>query len=188
MRPQGISQYRSRCRGPIQASGSGASASAWGPGLAVPQPPHARDARPLLAPVRPPRGLLRGEEPFAVEDLALAQQVKNGPAQPRGQGSQGAGLAVLLLPPGQPALGLLAFAEQQAGRLGEGPFEMGVADFVAAGALLLPGRFVDTADQPGVRQELANLGEPADVVDLVEQDQGQDRADAGDGTQPGVGL
>src|SRR5262249_9799830 len=54
MRPPGIFKRRSVCRGPIQASGSGASASAWGSGLAVPPSPHARHARPHGAPVRPP--------------------------------------------------------------------------------------------------------------------------------------
>src|SRR5262249_28009068 len=214
MRPPEISKYRSRCRGLIQASGSGASASAWVSGLGVPYHAHARDARPHLAPVRPPaprhapvlalrvgrgspslrgkprptRVVLRSEEAFAVEDLLLAQQVVDGATQPRRQGPQGAGLAVLLLPPGQPTFGRLALAEQQAGRLRESPFEMGVADLVPPGPLLLAGRFVSAADQPSVGQELTDLGETTDIVDLIEENQRQHRADAGDRAQAGVGL
>src|SRR5262245_56554492 len=180
-----------------------------------PQPSRAQHARPKLAPVRPPaprhgpagphpgrsrspslRGdrprpgccLLRGEEPFAVEDLALTQQVVDGSAQASGQGSQGPRLAVFLLAAGQPLLGLLVLAEEQAGRLREGPFEVGIADLVAAGALLLAGRVVGATDQPGVGEELADLGEAADVVDLVEEDEGQDLADAGHGAQAVEGL
>ena len=65
---------------------------------------------------------------------------------------------------------------------------MGVADLVAAGALLLAGRLVAAADQSGVRQKLADLGEAADVMNLVQQDQGQHLADAGHGTQAVKGL
>src|SRR5262249_29071654 len=75
-----------------------------------------------------PTACLRGEEPFAVEDLLLAEQVVDGAAQAGGERPEGAGLAVLLLAAGEPALGLLALAEEQAGSFGEGPFAMGVAD------------------------------------------------------------
>src|SRR5262249_16790603 len=61
-------------------------------------------------------------------------------------------------------------------------------DLVAAAALPLAGRLVAAADQPGVGEELADRGEAADVVDLVEQDQGQDLADAGHGAQAVEGL
>src|SRR5262245_8852407 len=154
-----------------------------GPGVSAgsrtrgPQHSRPQDACPKLAPVSPPAPrpggcLLRGEKPFAVEDLALAEQVVDGSAQASGQGSQGPRLAVFLLAAGQPLLGLLTLAEEQAGRLREGPFEMGVADLVAAGALLLARRLVGAADQPGVGEELADLGEAADVVDFVGADEG----------------
>src|SRR5262249_31676602 len=135
-----------------------------------------------------PTARSRGEEAFAVEDLLLAEQVVDGAAPAGGRGPQGAGRAVLLRAAGEPALGLLALAEEQAGGLGEGPFEMRIADLVAAGALLLPGRFVAAPDQAGVGQELPDLGETPDVVDLIKEDQRQHRANAGDGTQAGVGL
>src|SRR5207248_4059466 len=48
--------------------------------------------------------------------------------------------------------------------------------------------FVGTANQAGVGQKLADLGKTADVVDLVQQDEGQDLADAGHRTQTMEGL
>src|SRR6516162_1991512 len=132
--------------------------------------------------------LSRGEESLAVKDLPLTQQVIDGTAQASRQRAQGAGLAVLLLAASQPLFGLLTFADEQAGGLGEGPLQVGVADLVAAAALLLAGRLVCAADQPSVGQKLSDFGEAADVVDLVEQDQGQHLADAGHGTQAVKGL
>src|SRR5262249_54927613 len=73
-------------------------------------------------------------------------------------------------------------------RLGEGPLEVGVADLVAPGALLLAGRLVGATHQPGVREELASGREAADVVDLIKQDEGQDLADAGHRAQALEGL
>src|SRR5262249_10971045 len=130
----------------------------------------------------------RGEEASGVEGLLLAEQVVDAAAQPRGERPQGAGLAVLLLPAGEPALGLVALAEEPAGSLGEGPFEVGVADLVAAAALLLPGRLVGAAHQPGVGEELAGGGESADVVDLIKQYQRQHLADARGRPQAVEGL
>ena len=64
-----------------------------------------------------------------------------------------------------------AASREQDGRFGEGPLQMGVADLVAAEALASCRPTRGAAHQPGVGEELADLGEAADVVDLVEQDQ-----------------
>src|SRR5262249_32277276 len=56
----------------------------------------------------------RGEESFAVKDLAFAEQVIYSSTQTSGQRAQGARLAVLLLAASQPLFGLLALAEAQA--------------------------------------------------------------------------
>src|SRR5262249_49772421 len=60
-------------------------------------------------------------ETFHVDRSFLPQHVIDGPAQASGQDAQGLGLAVLLFPAGQEALGLVALPGQQAGRLREGP-------------------------------------------------------------------
>src|SRR5262245_15291312 len=98
------------------------------------------------APVAPRAGLLRGEELAGVEGLLFTQQVVDGPTQPRRERPQGAGLAVLLLAPRQPAFGRLARTQEQCGRLRKRPLQVRVADLVPSRTLLLPGRLVDAAD------------------------------------------
>src|SRR4051794_23707052 len=60
---------------------------------------------------------------------------------------------------------------------------MSVTDLLAGRGLLLARRLVAAADQPGVGEEVADLREAGDVVDLIEQHQGLDLADAGNGEQ-----
>jgi hypothetical protein len=90
-------------------------------------------------------------EAFLVDDLALAQQVVERPPEPRRQDGQAAPLAVLLVLALQPRLGPRALAHEQAGGLGEGPTQVGVADLHRPGTLLLAGRRVGAAHQPAVR-------------------------------------
>src|SRR5262249_60677299 len=104
------------------------------------------------------------------------------------QDAQGLALAVLLLAPGDPLLGLLALAQQQVDRLGEGPAQVRIADLLAAEAALLARRLVTRSYQPGIRDKLADRSEAADVVDLVQQHQGEDLAHARDRAQPIVGV
>src|SRR5262249_11364131 len=127
--------------------------------------------RRRFAPRRPPGARQEGwpragdglvsarEEALLVEGLALAPPVGDRPPPPRRPRPQRPLLAVLLLPAGQPRLGLRGRPQQQARRLGEGPLQVGVADLVPAGALLLAGRLVGTADQAGVGEELPRGGE-----------------------------
>ena len=55
---------------------------------------------------------------------------------------------------------------------------MGVADLLAARTLHLAGTLVTAQHQPRIRQEVADLREAGDGVDLVEEDQSEDRTDA----------
>src|SRR4051812_14951945 len=107
--------------------------------------------------VDPPRPAL--PEALLVEGFALAEQVVDGPAQPRRQDRQRLGLAALRLLLLLPLLATLTAPQEQAGRLAEGPAQVGVADLLAARALLLARRLVGAAHQPGVRQELADVVE-----------------------------
>ena len=68
--------------------------------------------------------------------------------------------------------------QHQARGLAEGPLEVGVADLLAARSLHLAGTLVAAPHQPRIRQEVADLREAGDGVDLVEQDQSEDRTDA----------
>src|SRR5262245_62980766 len=96
-----------------------------------------------LACPAPPEALL-------VEDLALAQQVIDRPAQPGRQDGQRLALAALLLLPLLPRLGPRAGPQKQARRLGEGPAQLRIADlppFAVGRELLAPG-LVHAAHQP----------------------------------------
>jgi len=78
--------------------------------------------------------------------------------------------------------------EEENGRLGEGPFQMDVADLGVPGCGLLPSRFPFRFDQPAIGDEILNLGETTDIVDLVEKHQGENLPDAGDGIQQVQGM
>ena len=60
---------------------------------------------------------------------------------------------------------------------------MGVADLLRARPLLLAGALVSTAHQARVGQEVPRLREPGDGVDLVQEGESQDRADARHGAE-----
>src|SRR5262249_46255122 len=151
-------------------------------GLLSPQ--HRRGTRCVFA-----GGSRRAVAPEAVlvECLGLAPQVVDSPGQSRCQDAQGLALAalpgLLLLPAPRPPTA----TEEQTGRLAEGPAQLRVADLLAATADHLAVGLVRGADQPGVGQQLPRVGETPDVVDLVKQDEGQDRADPGDRPQAVVG-
>src|SRR6266542_5661929 len=60
---------------------------------------------------------------------------------------------------------------------------MRVADLLAAEALDLAGALVGATDQSAVGQEIAGLGKSTYAINLVEQDQTEERPDAGNGAQ-----
>src|SRR5262249_28625852 len=111
-----------------------------------------------------------------VEGLALAPQVVDRPRQTRRQDRQHATFAALFQLPPLPLLGPLTAAQEQAGGLAEGPAQVGVADLLPAPAEHLAGRLVPRTHQACIRQELPLGAEAADVVNLVEQHQGEDLA------------
>ena len=57
---------------------------------------------------------------------------------------------------------------------------MGVADLVAARAQLLARRLVPATHQAGVGQEFADIGKTTYVVNLVQERQAENLADAAD--------
>ena len=65
------------------------------------------------------------------------------------------------------------------GRLAEGPLQPGVAGLAVAHADPLAGRLLHGAAQPGVEAELLPRVEALDGVDLQQDGQRQDGADAG---------
>ena len=73
--------------------------------------------------------------------------------------------------------------EKEDGGLGERPLEVSIADFVSGGSFDLAGRGPGAPDEPGVGRKLSDRGKPLNVVDLVEDGQGEHLPDARDGSQ-----
>src|SRR5437867_1442640 len=126
----------------------------------------------------------RGPKALLVEGDLLVEQVIDSPAELGGEDAERLALAALLLLALEPLLGPLALAQQETRCLRKGPAQVRITDLLTAAAQLLAARLVGAADQAGVAEEVADLRKPADVVDLVEQHQSEDLADAGDRTQP----
>ncbi len=59
---------------------------------------------------------------------------------------------------------------------------MDVADFIIFGAGLFACRFSGAFDEAAIRDEVLDSGEAMDVVDFVEEDEGEDLSDIGDGS------
>ena len=57
---------------------------------------------------------------------------------------------------------------------------MNVADLFAGEPIVFPGRLATALHQAAIGDKLLHTGETRDVVNLVENGQGQDLADAGD--------
>ena len=69
-------------------------------------------------------------------------------------------------------------AKEEGRGLREGPLQMDVADLGSSGSELLARRAVLALHEPRVREKVLDAWEAADVVDLVEDRERQDLADA----------
>src|SRR5262249_15896416 len=127
-------------------------------------------------------------EAALVEGDLLAEHVVDSPSQLGGEDAHRLGRPALLLLLLLPASGPLALPQNQTGRLPESPAQVRGAALLPPRALRLASRDVGTTDQAGVAEEVADVGKAADVVDLVEQHQGEDLADAGQRLQAVVAL
>ena len=78
--------------------------------------------------------------------------------------------------------------EEEDSSFGKGPLEMSVSDLLAAVALPFPGGLFGAFDEPGIGDEVLDPGKPADIVDFIEDDQGEDRSYAMDGSQEKQGV
>lgn len=107
-----------------------------------------------------------------------------------GEDAQGLTVAVF---PFEAVVKLLAFREMSEdgnGRLTECPLEMYVADFGPGRTDPLAGRRGFAFDEASIGSESLNGLEATDVVDIVEEGEGEDLPDAGDGVkaEQGVGI
>ena len=97
------------------------------------------------------------------------------------QDGQRLAFAAFLLLALHPSLHRDARPQHQARGFAEGPLQMGVADLFAAEAFHLAGAFVGATHEPAVRQEIAGFGKSTYTINLVKEDQAEDRPDAGNG-------
>ncbi len=79
-------------------------------------------------------------------------------------------------------------AQEEDGSLGEGPLQVDVADLGAPGPELLACGAVVALHEPRVREEVLHPLEASDVVNLIEDRQGQDLSDAGNRAESVVDL
>jgi hypothetical protein len=121
------------------------------------------------------------EKDVEIEHHVSFQHVIDGPGQLMCQYRQCLALAVFFLSAGQICLARRMAAEEQHRRFGEGPLEIGIADLRAGGAIPLPRRFLGAFDQAAIGHKILDPRETGDIMDLVEQDQTQNLANAGDG-------
>ena len=96
-----------------------------------------------------------------------------------GENRQSLGFAVLTLELLEEVLTLGVLAEEQDGGLRESPLEMNVSDLAAAVPQALAGGLLRALDEARIRGEVLDAGEAVNVVDLIEDRQRQDLADAG---------
>ncbi len=68
---------------------------------------------------------------------------------------------------------LIAF-DKEHGCFAESPFEVSVADFLAACAVFFPVGFFGTLDQTSIGDKVLNSFEPFDVLNFIEHDKSKD--------------
>ena len=97
---------------------------------------------------------------------------------------------MFLLEGREEALATRRMPEEEHGGLREGPLQMHVPHLGAAGAEGLAARLFAAFHQPRIRGEFLHAIKPRDVVNLIEDRQRQDLADARDGSEAmeGVGI
>ncbi len=97
-------------------------------------------------------------------------------------------LAMFGLEAGAIFLGRRIVPQQQDSGFRKGPLEMGIADLRAGGPVAFARGFLGTCDESARGHEILHARETVDVMDVVEQEHTQNRADAGDGLQSIQGL
>src|SRR5262245_37373426 len=88
----------------------------------------------------------------------------------------------------QQFLSFRVVAEKQDRGFREGPLEVNVANLFAGESIVLPGRLTTALHQTTVGDKLLYTREATDVVNFVENGQGQDLTDAGDRAEQVEGV
>jgi len=134
-----------------------------------------------------PLQTLETEELFLVKSLLVFKHEIDGPSELMGEDREGFGFAVLTGKPLEILFPGLVTLEEKDRCLGESPLEMSVTDLFTTGSVFFAVGFLDALDQTAVGDKVLDLREAADGFDLVEEDQGEDSADPGNGLKQGIG-
>ena len=88
---------------------------------------------------------------------------------------------MVVLQAGELVLARRIVPSQQDSGFREGPLERGIADLRAGGPIACAGGFLGTFDEPAIGHDILDPWAAGDVMHLIEQDQTQNLADAGNG-------
>ena len=88
---------------------------------------------------------------------------------------------MFVLQAGEVFLRRCTVSKEQHGGFRKGPFEMGIADFGAGGAVTFPSGLLASFDQATIRDKILDPGEALNVMDFVEQHETENLADTGHG-------
>jgi hypothetical protein len=122
-----------------------------------------------------------------LERLLPRQHIIDSARQFVSEHGEGFGLAVFVFEFGKIRFAGLILPSEEKRRCGKGPAQMDVADLLAPGALPFVVRFLGALDQPTIRHEILHARKARDVLNLVEETQGQNRSDAWHRLQAGKG-
>jgi len=115
-----------------------------------------------------------------VKGLSPLQHEVDGPADPGCEDAHGLSPTVLLLKSLKELLASGVPAKVEGRSLGEGPLEVGIPHFAAGRLFPLAVGFPTSRDKARVGEEIADLRKAANVLNLVDERQAKDSADAVD--------
>jgi len=126
-----------------------------------------------------PLPALRTEELIHVKSLFPFEHVIDGSAQLMSENRECLGLAVFGCKLFHVSLSRRVPSQKEYRGFREGPLEVDIADLFTGSSVSFPCRLFGALDQPSIGDEVLNCREAVDVMDLVENDQGQDLSNPG---------
>jgi hypothetical protein len=116
------------------------------------------------------------------------QPIVDRPGELMSQDRQRFPLTVFVLSAGQRLVARRIVPQEEDGRFRKGPFEIRIADLRAGSAIPLPRRFLGAFNHAARGHKILDPREAGAIMDLVEQYQTQNLANAGDGLESVQGL
>jgi hypothetical protein len=123
-----------------------------------------------------------------IKRLFPRAQVIYGPPQLVRAHGQRCGCAVFLCQFRNIVFPRLTLAEEKHGRFGKRPAQMDSADLFACSPQSFAVRFFGAFHQPTIGDEILHAGKAGDILNLIQNHQGQNLSDPGHGLEPRKGL